>query len=297
MTSATLNPKQLSVTLIDEIINAAGLPKIAFWRNILRIPFSRAADRLSSICLTGDQIIASDGAPASAAWMASHWVSQTFQRGSELVPPAGSLLAVTNHCGVYDFLVLATLLNRQDIKIICSDVPFLKALPNISKHLIFLSDATADRMHAFREGVAHLKSGGALLLFGTGSIDPDPAVFSGASQAIENWSPSIEMFMRQAPQTQMVLGVTSGFLSQRWAHAWITHLRRIDWQQRRIAEFGQVIQQLFKPGSLFVQPSVSFAPPVTLTALLSESPTGRILPTVIQRGKALLDQHLTWIKP
>ena len=282
-------------TLLDEVVNASGLPKTPAWRNLFRLFFGRTAERMARICLTGDGIIATDGAPASAAWMASHWVSSTAARGVDTIPATGPLLVATNHCGVYDFLILTSLLNRRDIKIISSDVAFLKQLPNISHHLIYLSDESSDRMAAARAGIRHLQDGGSLLLFGTGSIDPDPAVYPGAAAAIDAWSPSIDLFLHQTPATLLVIGIASGFITQRWAHSPLTRLRRVDWQQRRVVEFAQVLQQLFRPGSLYLTPQVSFAPPVDMTTLQTESGSQRVLPAVITRAKTLLDDHIYWI--
>ena len=286
--------KSLSDTLIGEIFFALGLSKHGFAARTFGWPFRRACDRLSTIGVTADRMIASDGFPAAAAWMMSHWVSRVTTRGAETIPSEGPLLIIANHCGAYDFLVIPSQLCRADISIISSDIPFLKHLPNASKHLIFLTDVVQDRMMAARGALHYLQSSGSLLLFGTGLIDPDPAVYAGAERSIEDWSPSIDLFLRQAPETQVVVAICSGIVSSRWAHHPMTHLRRIDWQKRRLAEFGQVLQQLFLPGKLFVTPRVSFAPPVSLEELHRESGEERVLPAVIARGKALLVEHMQW---
>jgi hypothetical protein len=59
-----------------------------------------------------------------------------------------------------------------------------------------------------------------------------------------------------------------------------------------LVEFGQVLQQLFFPGSLYLSPRLSFAPPVTLDELRADSPAGRLLPALIGREKRLLAEHL-----
>jgi hypothetical protein len=59
---------------------------------------------------------------------------------------------------------------------------------------------------------------------------------------------------------------------------------------------GQVLQQLFIPDKYFVTPCLSFAPPATVDQLRCESVSDRLLPAVIARGKALLADHLTWIR-
>jgi len=286
--------KSLSDTLVGEIFFALGLSKNGFATGTFGWPFRRACDRLSTIGVTADRMIASDGFPAAAAWMMSHWVSGVTVHGAGSIPAEGPLLIIANHCGAYDFLVIPSQLCRADISIISSDIPFLKHLPNASKHLFFLTNAVQDRMMAARGALRYLQSGGSLLLFGTGLIDPDPAVYTGAEKSIEDWSPSIDLFLHQVPQTQVIIAICSGIVTSRWAHHPLTHLRRIDWQKRRLAEFGQVLQQLFTPGRLYVAPRVSFAPPVSVEQLQRESGTERVLPAVIVRGKALLAEHMQW---
>ncbi len=98
-----------------------------------------------------------------------------------------------------------------------------------------------------------------------------------------------------APETQVVVTICSGIVSKRWANHPLTHLRRIAWQKRRVAEFGQVLEQLFRPGRLYVSPSVSFAPPVSVGNLHLENGSGRMLQPIIARGKVLLEEHIDWI--
>jgi len=286
----------LSDTLIYEIVNAVGLPKRKFLFRIFNRLFHTPTERLARIGVTADRMIATDGFPAAASWMMGHWVKEVTCRGAETVPPVGPLLVISNHVGAYDFLVIPSQLNRRDIKIISSDIPFLKRLQNACNHLIFLSDRLPDRMAAARLGIRHLQEGGALLLFGTGIIDPDPAVYPGAEKEIENWSSSIDLFLRQTPATNLLVTIASSIISPKWAYHPITRLRRIEWQRHRLAEFGQVIQQLFFPGRLYVTPQVSFAPPVMADTLRQESASDRLLPAAIARGKSLLAEHLEWIK-
>jgi hypothetical protein len=287
--------KILSDTLIGEIFYALGLLKTGWAFRNLGGPFRKVANRLATIGVTADRMIATDGFPEACAWMMSHWVRKVTTRGAETVPPEGPLLVVSNHCGAYDFLVIPSQLNRKDIKLISSDIPFLKNLPNACDHLYFTSNDERDRMVAARGGIRHLQAGGALLLFGTGLIDPDPEAYPNAEAWIGKWLPSIDLFLRLAPETNVLVAITSGILTRRWANHPLTRLRHIDWQQRRLAEFGQVLQQLFFPGRLYVSPHVSFAPPVRVEELRGEAQGDRLLPAVIARGKRLLADHMAWV--
>jgi len=285
----------LSDALILEIINAIGLPKTGGMVRLFRPIFGKAAKRLSIIGVTADHLIATDGFASAAAWMLTNWCNRVTSRGAETVPVKGPLLVISNHSGSYDTFVIASQLGREDLKLISSDVPFLKNLPNANSHILFLSDKTHDRMTAARAGIRYLKDGGALLLYGTGLIDPDPEVYPDASAWIEKWLPSIDLFLRTVPETQVVLSIVSGVVARRWARHPITWFKSIDWQKRRLAEFSQVIQQLFFPGSLTLEPHISFSTPVGVDRLLCESPGERPLPAVKARGKVLLAAHMDWV--
>jgi hypothetical protein len=288
--------QDLSDSLVNEIVNAVGLPKMGITQRTFDRLFHKATERLATIGVTTDRIIAKSGLSKGAEWMHSNWCSSVSVRGQETIPQEGPLLIVSNHAGTYDSLILTSRIGREDLKIISSDIPFFKKLPNISSHLIFLSDKTGDRVAATRSGIRQLKGGGAFLIFGTGLIDPDPEVYPDAGKQIEHWSPSIDLFLQTVPEARVVVTIISGVLSQRWGHHPITWLRRIDWQKRRLAEFGQVLQQLFSPGSLYLAPHVSFAPPVSVEVLRRESGSGRVLPAVIARGKTLLVEHMVWME-
>lgn len=151
-------------------------------------------------------------------------------------------------------------------------------------------------MTAARAGIRHLKQGGALLIYGTGLIDPDPEVYPDAEAWIGKWLPSIDLFLRAAPETQVVFAITSGVVARKWTKHPITWLKRIDWQKRRLAEFSQVLQQLFFPGSLYLNPHLSFSKPVGLEVLRKEAAGDHILSAAIARGKALLADHVAWLE-
>jgi hypothetical protein len=283
--------KVLSDSLIWEIVNATGLPKKAFFKEVFKGLFHRATERLAHIGITADRLLVQAGLSQAAHWMYSNFCKEVTIHGKEVIPAEGPLLIVSNHSGTYDSLVLASHIGREDLKVIASNIQFFKKLPHIAEHLIFLSDQVSDRVAATRAGIRQLKEGGAFLIFGTGRIDPDPEVYPQAERFIDRWSPSIDLFLRSVPQARVVVAIVSGVLSKRWSHHLITRLRRQDWEQRRLAEFGQVLQQLFQPGSLYLSPRVSFAPPVSVATLREECPGESLLPAVIQRGKALMQDH------
>jgi hypothetical protein len=292
MTQTDPEIRTLSQSLVKEIVQAAGLPQARPVRVLFSRLFRKAIDRMAEIGVCLNRKIGEQGVAQGTGWALTNWCRPVRTRGREGVPTDGPLLVVSNHSGSYDSFVLCSELRRKDFKAISSDIPFFENLPHVAEHAIFLTDRTEDRMTAVRAGIRHLRAGGCLLIFGTGLVDPDPAVYPGAERHIDGWSPSIDLFLRTVPETKLVVTICSGVVAEKWARHPVTWLRRVDWQKRRIAEFGQVIQQLFFPGSLYLSPCVSFAPPVGVDELRAESQGESLLPAVIARGKALLAEHV-----
>ena len=171
--------RHLSDTLIGEILKAFGLPDSAGWHRRFGTFFSKATGHLARIGLTFDRLIHEYGLPHAASWSLTNWCRDIIVRGQENIPEEGPLLVVSNHPGAYDALVVSAQLPRSDLRIIASDLPFLRALPNTSQRIFFIPPNIhniAGRMSGMLSAVRYLKDGGAVLLMGSGTIDPDPAV-------------------------------------------------------------------------------------------------------------------------
>jgi hypothetical protein len=76
-----------------------------------------------------DRMIASAGFPAAAEWKAGHRVSGIRVRGLEAISPVGPWLVVSNPCGREDFLANPSRSRRRDIRIISSNIPYLRNNP------------------------------------------------------------------------------------------------------------------------------------------------------------------------
>ncbi|MGA2111818.1 MAG: 1-acyl-sn-glycerol-3-phosphate acyltransferase [Anaerolineales bacterium] len=284
--------KVLSASLVGEVFKALGLPEHGWARRAFAPLFSLATDRFSTIGLTFDRLCRDDGFPNAAQWALSNWCQNIRVRGTENIPPEGPLLVVSNHPGTYDMLVVASQMKRNDLRIFATNIPFLMALPNACRHFFFVDSDPYARMTRARDAVRHLRGRGVVLLQGTGLIDPDPAVSEGASQSLEGWSRSVDLFLSLAPNTRVLLSVVSHVVSLAWARSPLTWLRRQPIDKRRLVEFGQVLQQMFLPGSLYLSPRLSLAPPVSVETLRSESVSGRLLSALIVRENKLLEEHL-----
>ena len=164
--------------------------------------------------------------------------------GGEHVPAAGPAVILANHPGMTDTVaLLASLASRPDLRVIALDRPFLRALPNVARQLILVSDHEAGRMGVLRDGVKHLKEGGALLTFPAGEIEPDPATFGRrrALDSVRRWSDSFVLFARRVPQTRFVPAIVSNVVSpEAQGHFLTLLLRRTAHDRRRLAAALQV---------------------------------------------------------
>ena len=281
----------LSNLLIDEIFRASGLSSEGWARRKLGGIFAPIAGRLADIGVTFDRLVRDEGFSQAAGWALTNFCKDVRAKGAEFVPKRGPLLVVSNHPGAYDALVITSNLQRDDVKIISSDIPFLKNLPHLYQNFLFISQDARIRMSGARGAIRHLRQGGTVLLYATGKIDPDPATFPNPEAHIDRWSTSIDLFLRTVPETQILLTIVSGVLSAKWGYSPLTWIRRQEMDKRRLAEFGQVMQQLLFPGKTYYSPQVSFAAPFKADDLLAATSMGGFLPEIIARGRALLDEH------
>jgi 1-acyl-sn-glycerol-3-phosphate acyltransferase len=287
----------LAKTLVDELVGAVGLPRIRPLRGLFWFLFRGLLTRFAALGVTFDRTTGDEGLPQGCTWALSRFSAQVGARGREHIPAAGPLLVVSNHPGGWDAFAIFSQLVRKDIRWVSTVIPFLDNLPHVRSHVIFASRTdTRSRMAALRSAINHLKDGGVLLYFGAGHRDPDPSVYVGAAEEIDDWLPGIDFFFRHVPGLQMLPTIVSGVISPRWAHHPITWLRRKPIDSRRLAEFGQIISLMLHPERQRLDSYVSFGPPLTHAALQEESGTKDVLPAVIAREKALLAEHMAWTR-
>lgn len=92
-------------------------------------------------------------------------------------PPRGAALVVANHPGAYDSLATMAAIGRDDVAMIAAERPFLRAMPSVSRHFVYVDDAPAAaataRAAGLRDALAWMKAGRVLVQYGAGAIEPD----------------------------------------------------------------------------------------------------------------------------
>ena len=179
------------------------------------------------------------------------WIVHTFARrleiyGAELVPRRGPLLVLSNHPGMSDAMALFTAVRRADLKVIAAERKLLRLLPNISSHLVFIpegEDESRGRMSGMRAIAAHLRRSGAALIYPAGRIEPDPLVMPDVIDALANWSESVTLFARLAPETLVLPVAVGGTISAAALRNPIPRLYR----KRRDREWAAATLQVLIP--------------------------------------------------
>jgi hypothetical protein len=288
---------RLRTTITDEICVALGISKTGLLRRLLGPVFFSPAQAFARLAAQVDQQVQEEGVPDAAQFLLKNFVDEVQVKGAETIPHEGPLLVASNHPGAYDSIAILSNLPRQDIKIIVSDVPFLHSLPTISGKLIYARAGLHGRMAALRSIVRQMQQDGAVLIFPTGLVDADPEILpeqqpSRAEKELGNWSSSLELILRKAPQTRLLVTMVSGVLAPSCLRNPLTRLPKEQWQKQKLAEFLQVIQQLALGRKFDLKPRLSFDFPLTAPELLAWGSSTDLQQTIIARARQVLRAHL-----
>jgi hypothetical protein len=279
--------------IVREMLIAAGrTPDGAASRILgpfLRIPAARFAGLIAGT----DAVVGRSTMTAGAQWLLPQLVEGSIARGAEAIPAAGPLLVASNHPGAYDSVViLANLPPRPDLMVLASDVPFLRRLPAIGAHTIYVSPDPHARMGALRAMIRHLEAGGAVMTFGSGLVDPDPDLLPGAAEALDTWYESLAIALRRVPGTQVVVSIVSSVIAPQYMRSPLARLKQDGWERRKLAEFLQIGTQLLLSKKAPLTPRISFSRPGAAADLPAEPGAPITMGPIIARAKALLAEHM-----
>jgi hypothetical protein len=283
-------------SLLDDMFKEFNTSRRKWVRRLLEPIAWPSVTRFARIAATFDQYVANYGFREGMQRILPFFVGGMEISGAEYVPAEGPLLVVSNHPGTYDSLVITAGLPRNDLNIVASGYPFLQNLPSASQHMIFTTNEIHSRMAAVRCSIRHLRNGGSLLIFPGGRVEPDPASLPGATEAIKNWSPSIELLLRKVPQTRVLVTIVSGVLAPFFLRSPLIKLWRGTRDPQTVAEALQVITQMLFPKMVNLIPRISFGSPLTFDDL--DAATGEyqsVINSVIDKARGLLTEHCTEI--
>jgi hypothetical protein len=181
---------ELAALSANEMLNALGVRGgPALLRQGLSLPFFLASRGLGQTLAELDGAVTAQGLPAAAA--------QSLQRLGISLRVSGApvgdgpRLLLANHPGAYDALALMSAIGRNDLLILAADRGFLRALPRLSQHLLFVGERPGERAGALKRAVSSLRGGGAVLHFPAGDIEPDADYEPDASRLLKAWQPGV----------------------------------------------------------------------------------------------------------
>ncbi len=277
----------LNTSFINEIIRAMGLPNNHLTQFLIRFFFEKSTLRFADRVLGLDREIEEHGSMQGARWLLKHFVTGFDVSGAELIPQTGSLIIASNHPASYDGIVITACVPRNDFKIIIGEIPPYQFVPHVSSCAIFSPPVknTFGRMQTVRNAIRHLKNGGALLIFPRGGIEPDPAFMPNPDAEFNHWSRSLEIFIRNVPETQVLVTAVGGVISERLFNHPFTWFRSSRPDRQRLAFMYQILRQALSGKELF-----GLRPRVTFGELLAG---GTSLAEIENAAKRTLKKHLT----
>jgi hypothetical protein len=281
---------ELRRAISTEALVAAGIPRTGPLQTYLRPLVWLPCDRFARLAAEFDRHVALDGFAEATRLATSVFVDGSQVLGAEHIPATGPLVVASNHPGSYDGLLIASSVGRDDLRVLVSDVPFLRHMYATSANFIYTETdrAAASRVGAVRESVRHLKAGGALLVYASGQVDPDPALLPGAREELQKWSSSLSLFVRQVPETAVLVSIVSGVLAPSCFRHPLTRLRKEQRLKQFLAEFIQISQQILFGRRFGLTPTVRFAEPLTAAELGGGRDAEAARATIISRAEGLL---------
>ena len=252
---------------LDDLVSSFGWEHRPGLARVLRRTFLRPARKFAQVMLEFDDEVGISGLANAARLMLRKYVRGVRLFSDSL--PAGPFLGLSNHPGMADTLALFSALDRADLKIIAVDRPFLKSLTNISQQLFYVTDDPAARMSLVRQVSGHLRSGGAVLTFPAGEIEPDPNVYSGALEALNGWTDSVGVFIRMAPETAILPVLVRGVIWDKTARHFLVRLKKTREEREKLAAAFQLLFHI----SLNAKPldiTVQVGKPITVMELGSK---------------------------
>jgi hypothetical protein len=276
-----------------DMLESFGLGHVVRGRRLLAAGCYWPARRFALTVLEFDRRVAQDGLHAAANWGVRQFAAQVEIVGRERLPQAGPVLLVANHPGITDTLAIFATLPRADLHTVASVRPFLAALDNMTRRLIYVDEEANAHLGVVRSVTQHLRRGGSVLTFPAGKIEPDPAVLPGASAALEEWTESIGLFARLAPETQIVPVLVSGVFSQRSLASPLVRMRRSQKDRERFAAMLQVAAPRLYP----VRVTVALGRSLHASDLLTRSSSQAVKEAVVSEMRKLLEnsrRRLLW---
>ena len=253
----------------------------AWWQMLCR----PAARRISVDMARFDHLFGSMSLRRAARQVLGELVGELVVCGADRVPLDGPLLIAANHPGLCDVLTILATVAREDLIVVAADYPLLRALRGINSHFLFVPRSPELRRTALNHIIAHLRSGGAVLLLPAGEIEPDPAVSNDAIAALDAWSPSLGLIARRVADITIVPAVLSGALLPTFQRHPLTWIRRRKSDRQQLGTMLQVLARASRAARV----RLDYGQPLTQQGLVSQGATAQaVTGTVVASVRTLM---------
>lgn len=276
-------------SITDEVRRRLDLPEKGLRSLFLEAVMRKPLQRFTALAARFDQLVAEYDFCTAAKQLLPVFIRSLSVNALVHIPQEGPLLMLANHPGVVDSLILPACIQRRDLKIVTTHIPFFASMPSIQKYLILVPQRGNGRLVVVREVLRHLSQGGAVLLFPGGRIEPDPGLFAYASSTIEQWSESIALFLRRAPQCMVQIAIVSGIVARECLHHPISLLGKTVQQRQLVAEFIQVMGQMMHKKRYELHPRVLFSEPLEAWRMV-ENTAQDVMVHVIGTAQSLVER-------
>ncbi len=282
----TSNFEALTQINLDDLVASFGWQGHPLLARLLRILFLRPAQTLARHVVEYDEVVGSHGIVEGGWNLLRRYVKDLRIIGADRIPDS-AFLALSNHPGMADTLALFAALNRKELRIIALDRPFLNALPNTTEQLFYVYDDAAKRMTLVRQVSAHLKSGGATLTFPAGHIEPDPDVYPGAVESLKEWTDSVGVFVRMAPNAAILPVLVRNVAAKKYARHWLLRIKKTKEEREKLATALQLLGMIIFDEKLVIV-TVQIGNPIYVKDLGSND-TSVIHEAVLAEMKTLIE--------
>jgi len=268
---------------LDDVIAAFGWETVRRGRRLLEWPFRLPATKFARLALDYDQDVARLGLSQGSNRFLRRLGVRLSVTGQENIPTSRPLLVLSNHPGMTDTLCLFSGIPRRDVRIVASGRAFLRSLVSVERQLIYVPEEAEGRLGVLRAVASHLRSGGTILTFPAGEIEPDPAVLPGAVESLQNWASSVGLFVRLTPDASIVPAIVSGVLAPQATFHIITRLRRTSKDRERLGAALQLMAMVLAPRLWPVNAMVKFTSPIPASDLIPLNDPAAITQAILDR--------------
>ena len=271
---------------LDDLANAFGWQRHRLLARLIRTVFFKSAQDFAAQMLAFDAAVGSRGLEEAACLTERQYVREIRLYGSANLPEEPAIY-LANHPGMTDTLALFAAVPAMDLRVIALDRPFLLSLPNLTRHLFFVTEDAAQRASLVRRVHRHLRAGGSIMTFPSGHTEPDPDTQTGATESLDSWTDSVGVFVRLSPDVPIVPVCVRGVNWDKAINHPVARLRREALDQHLLASAFQLLANV----SLNMRPvavSVQVGRPIRASELGSTD-TRAIHDAVLKEMRCLIE--------